>query len=48
MFFAGMFANSKFGEKALIVAVPIFLVWLFKYDLLSYERTRNKSKQRQI
>ena len=38
-FFLGMLANYLFGEKALIVAVPVFLMWLFTYDIKSHERS---------
>lgn len=41
-FFLGMLANYLFSEKALIVAVPLFLMWLFTYDIKSFERSENR------
>lgn len=37
-FFLGMLANYLFGEKVLIVAIPVFLMWMFTYDIKSHER----------
>ncbi|UNM90589.1 hypothetical protein [Vagococcus sp. CY52-2] len=41
-FFIGMLANYLFGEKVLIVAVPVFLMWLFTYDIRSHERSEKR------
>lgn len=43
-FFLGMFANGLFGEKVLIVAIPLFLMWLFVYDVRSYERSERDGR----
>lgn len=43
-FFLGMLANYLFGEKVLIVAAPVFLMWLFTYDIRSHERSERYEK----
>lgn len=41
-FFLGMLANYLFGEKVLIVAIPVFLMWMFTYDIRSHERSEKR------
>ena len=43
-FFLGMLANHLFGTTALIVAIPLFLMWLFTYDIRSHERSERYEK----
>lgn len=47
-FFLGMLANYLFGEKVLIVAVPVFLMWLFTYDIRSFERSERDGLTRKV
>jgi len=45
MIYLGIFAHKTLGDMSLWLGIPIILLWLFTYDLVSY---KDKASRKEV